>query len=192
MKITILGKILIIFVVVFLLFGQEGAYAAQSGKLQLFKLRISNDLTDGVVEPGKLLKTWKYIKGTPTESAVLGGMWSIHTSNHKDQMCGENNLMGIDYNGYTLGTFKNSYRNQSVFAGLSRTVYTKRIVKGLNVDVKYRIGAIYGYKDKYPNVGGISPLAYPLIGINYKRVGTDITIIPSDRPIFASSFRYNL
>lgn len=168
------------------------AGADQGTRLQLFKLKVTNDLPDLEPDSGKLLKTWKYIKGRPSDNAVLGGMWSMHTSNHKDELCGENHLLGVEYNGYTVGTFKNSYRNQSVFAGLSRTVYTVKIAKGVNMDIKYKIGAIYGYGDKYPNALGVSPLAYPLIGINYKKVGTDITIIPSDRPIFASNFRFNL
>jgi len=192
MKIAISAKVLIITTCLFLLSLNKGAFADDSKRLQLFKLRVSNELTDGMVEPGTFLKTWKYVKGKPTQSAILGGMWSVHTSNHKDEMCGENNLLGIDYNGYTIGTFKNSYRNQTVFIGLGRTVYTLHVAKGLNVDFKYRIGAIHGYKDKYPNIVGVSPLAYPLLGVNYKKIGTDITIIPSDRPIFASSLRYNL
>jgi len=192
MKIAISAKILIIITILLFLNVNKSAFADDTKRLQLFKLRISNGLPEKVTEPGTLLKSWKYIKGKPTNSAVLGGMWSMHTSNHKDELCGENNLLGIDYKGYSIGTFKNSYRNQSVFAGLSRTVYTLRIAKSLNVDFKYRVGAIYGYKDKYPNVLGVSPLAYPLIGFNYKRIGTDLTIIPSDRPIFASSFRVNL
>jgi hypothetical protein len=184
-------KILIIFMSFAIFFTNNIAHAEQGTRLQLFKLKISNELPDPAPD-GKLLKTWKYVKGNPSDSAILGGMWSMHTSTHKDEMCGENNLVGIDYNGYTVGTFKNSYRNQSVFAGLSRTVYTVKLTKGVNMEFKYKIGAIYGYKDKYPNALGISPLAYPLIGINYKKVGTDITIIPSDRPIFASNFRFNL
>ncbi|MDD3012414.1 MAG: hypothetical protein PHC34_01770 [Candidatus Gastranaerophilales bacterium] len=192
MKIAISAKILIIMTCLLFLSLNKEAFADDSKRLQLFKLRVSNELTDGTAKPSTFLKTWKYIKGKPTDSAVLGGMWSMHTSNHKDEMCGENNLIGLDYNGFTIGTFKNSYRNQSTFVGLGRTVYTLHVAKELNVDFKYRIGAIYGYKDKYPNVVGVSPLAYPLIGINYKKIGTDITIIPSDRPIFASNFRYNL
>jgi len=192
MRITISAKILLIMTCLFLLSLNKGAFADDSQRLQLFKLRVSNELTDSISEPGNFLKTWKYIKGKPTNSAVLVGMWSMHTSNHKSELCGENNLFGIDYNGYSIGTFKNSYRHQSVFAGLGRTVYTLHVAKGLNVDFKYRIGAMYGYRDKYPNVLGISPLAYPIIGVNYKKIGTDITIIPSDRPIFASNFRYNL
>jgi hypothetical protein len=170
----------------------KGAFADEKDRLQIFKLRVSNELTDSIAEPGTPSKLWKYIKGKPSQSAILGGMWSLHTSNHKDERCGENNLIGLDYNGYTIGTFKNSYRDQSFFIGVDRTVYSLGSSKGVNVNVRYKLGALYGYKDKYPNIIGISPLAYPLIGINYKKVGTDITIIPSGRPIFASNFRYNL
>jgi hypothetical protein len=68
----------------------------------------------------------------------------------------------------------------------------KDITKDLNIDLQYKLGFVQGYGDRYPNLVGLSPIMLPIIGLNYKLAGFDITIIPDDKPIFCGNFRINL
>lgn len=138
----------------------------------------------------KLHKAWTIIKGRPAQNAVLLGMQSAHTSGkHYNQ---SNKLIGIQYKGYTYGHFSNSYYKDSYYIGVARNIYNKKIYKDFSVGLQYKAGILHGYGDKYPNVGGFSPAIIPAVEFNYKAWGVDITVIPSDHPIFAGSMRLNV
>ena len=107
-------------------------------------------------------------------------------------MNANNNLVGLQYDGISAGTFRNSFNERSYFLGVGRKVYEKKLAKDLNVDLEYKAGGIYGYGDKYPNISGVSPLVYPVIGVAYKVAGVDLTIIPSNKPIFAGNLKLML
>lgn len=136
-------------------------------------------------------KLWKTIKGEPVGDALLLGMQSYHTC-EDGALNGTNNLVGIEYKGYTAGTFKNSFRNQSAFAGVAREIYSKSLSKDTTINFQYKLGGVYGYGNKYPNIAGVSPLLFPVIGVDYKKAGFDITVIPSLTPIIAGSLKFYL
>lgn len=138
---------------------------------------------------GLLTDSWNTIKGKPARNSVSIGMYSYHTSSKRKTMNQKNNLVGVEYKGIAAGTFNNSYRKQSYFIGVARKIYTKQFTKDISMDLKYRLGLVYGYGDKYPNLAGISPLILPMVGTNYKRYGLDLIVIPSKTPVFAGSFR---
>jgi hypothetical protein len=133
---------------------------------------------------------WISLWGVPSRDALLLGMWSLHTSPKRHNST--QNLVGLQYHGYFAVTFKNSYYKQSYFGGVTRTIYIKRIAQDLDFDITYKAGLIWGYQDRYPNLGGISPVIFPTFGLSYKMFGTDFVIFPARYPAFAVSFRVNI
>jgi hypothetical protein len=146
------------------------------------------------VQPPKTLKgkIWKVVKGTPMDDSIMLGMQSYHTSNRHD-FNEKNNLVGIEYRGYTFNTLKNSFNDQSYLAGVSRQIWQKHVCKNLDVNLQYKAGLLYGYKDRYPNIGGITPLALPFVGVTVmKKIGVDLLFVPGTTPIFAANFRLGI
>ena len=123
-------------------------------------------------------------------NSVLLGMFSHHTS--ESHYNGTQNLIGLDYKGYSLGTFNNSYDHQTTYAGICRQLYEKHLTKNVTFDAKYKAVIMYGYKEKYPDFIGLTPLIMPMFGLSWGNSGFDFIAIPSDRPIFTINFRYNL
>lgn len=157
---------------------------------------ISQDESQGEVAKkkrnyDKAKAFWEWFKGEPAYDALLLGMWSWHV-NYDHEINGTNDLLGMQYAGYLLGTFRNSYSQRSYMAGVARRVWAKTIYKDFGVDFQYKAGIFKGYGDKYPNVGGWTPIILPIIGFNYKTSGVDMWIIPSDRPIFVWNLRFGL
>ena len=98
-----------------------------------------------------LKRTWDFVRGKPIDDSILLGMFSWHTSNDRDEYNETNNLLGIDYKGYSVGYFNNSYYNDTYYAGISRKIYEYRINKEIKLDVKYKLIGMHGYQDKYQN-----------------------------------------
>ncbi len=138
---------------------------------------------------GVLKKTWKLIKGKPTKNGIILGMFSKHTSSTKRNE--DNHMVGIQYKGYTAGTFVNSYHDRTYFAGVSRELWQKKITDNFDINFHYRAGLLHGYGDHYPDLLGLTPVILPIVGFNYKGKCLDLTIIPDDRPIFCINFRVN-
>jgi len=138
-------------------------------------------------------KAWKFAKGQKEDDALILGMQSYHFGvTNRHDFNEKNNMLGVQYKGYTASTFKNSFYEQSYFAGVARKVWEKKINKYVGVDVQYKAGALYGYGSRYPNLGGVTPVVIPAIGLNFMKVGFDLTVIPSNRPIFAGNFRVGI
>ncbi len=134
-------------------------------------------------------KSWNIVKGKPTRNAIILGMFSKHTSKKKRNE--DNHMFGIQYKGYTAGTFINSYHKRTYFAGVSRELWQKRINDNFDINFHYRAGLLHGYGDNYPDFLGLTPVILPIIGFDYKGKAIDLTIIPDDRPIFCINFRIN-
>lgn len=137
-------------------------------------------------------RSWSFIKGKPADSSLLLGMFSYHTMEGRENLNETNNLAGVDCKGYTLGTFNNSYRVQTYYAGLSRKVYKQELLGGVDVDFKYKFVALYGYRDYEPDVLGITPNIIPMLGFTKGHVGIDFLVSPGKTLTFATNFRINL
>ncbi len=169
---------------------------AEINPLELVEIKLKppygKENLEGKIEYNKvgvLDKTWKLIKGKPTRNAVILGMFSKHTS--KTRRNEDNHMVGIQYKGYTAGSFINSYHDRTYFAGVSREVWQKKINDNFYINFHYRAGLLHGYGDHYPDFIGLTPVILPIIGFDYKGKAIDITIIPDDKPIFCINFRIN-
>lgn len=160
----------------------EGGVSKDEGSAKVAKKQRNYD---------KAKAFWEWFKGEPAYDALLLGMWSWHV-NYDHDVNGTNDLLGMQYAGYLLGTFRNSYSQRSYMAGVARRVWSKTIYKDFGVDFQYKAGIFKGYGDKYPNVGGWTPIILPIVGFNYKTSGVDMWIIPSDRPILVWNLRFAL
>ncbi len=138
-----------------------------------------------------LLKAFNAVKGQPSRDGVGLGMWSYHFWNRK----GKNevhDLFGIQLSGVTFATFRNSYSDRAYFLTASRDVYRKQLfIKDLELELGYKVGLVYGYGDRYPNVAGLSPIFLLTPGISYKFIGATIYYVPAAQAI-AWGLRLNL
>lgn len=161
-----------------------------NGKIDIIKLNVS---TDNKFNDKEFLKhSWDHIKGQPSDNALNLLMFSYHTRKDRDQMNESNKLVNIDYDGYTLGTYNNSYHHQTYFAGITRKVYEKGLPAGINMDLNYKLMALYGYRHYEFNIGGVTPLIVPVIGFSKGLFGVDFIASPGKTVTFATNFRINL
>ena len=156
----------------------------KSEQIDFLKLNISKD------EKAFLKKSWTAIKGQPTDDSLLLGMFSDHTGEQGFNQT--NRLIGIDYKGDSIGTFRNSFYTQTYYAGISRKIYQSSVFGDTKFDVKYKLVGMHGYQDHYPALLGITPIIMPMFGFTKNHCGTDFMIIPSKKPIFVVNFRVNL
>ncbi len=171
--------------------GSQWEFAGMKDRpgLKIFNLRASKKKPS--FDKEKIMnKTWEFIKGERGDDSILLGMFSHHTSDNSHNET--HNLLGIDYKGYSIGTFKNSYSDQSVYGCIHRKIYEYKLAKNIKFDIKYKFGAIYGYDDHYPNIAGITPIIMPMFGLTLWNVGMDFIAIPDDNPTFSFNFRLNL
>jgi len=187
MKKSFLFNTLLLIVAIFML-NIQGVQAQERKSPKLFQLHVEEP--HEIKEDGGefRVKAWKFIKGKPADDALVLGMFSHHVNQgHKN---GTNNMVAGQYKGFAAGTFKNSFWVQSYYAAVSRKVYEKQINKDLKMDVQYKAGIIDGYGERYFNLGGLTPIVLPQIGVTYKKVGADIWIIPPG--VVAVNFRLNM
>lgn len=137
-------------------------------------------------------RTWTTLKGKPTEDALLLGMFSYHTRSDRDELNESNKLGAIDYNGYTLGTFNNSYHTQTYYVGLSRKIYEQQLPGDVDFKLKYKLVALHGYEREEPDIAGITPTVIPMIGFTKGYIGVDFLASPGRTVTFATNFRINL
>jgi len=117
--------------------------------------------------------------GDPARDAVLLGLWSKHFHSTDDYRT-RHNLVGIQYQGYFLATFANSYSRQIYAAGAARTIFEKDLGRHWRLDAGYRIGPMYGYREGAPNLAGLSVLPVGCIGLTYHRIGIDLNLVPGN------------
>lgn len=161
-----------------------------NGKIDIIKLNVS---TNKKLKEQQFLKnSWEFVKGEPGDNALNLLMFSYHTREDRDQMNESNKLVAIDLDGYTLGTYNNSYHTQTYYAGITRKLYEKKLPEDVNMDFKYKLMALHGYENYEFNIAGITPLIVPVIGITKGLVGVDFLISPGRTVTFATTFRVNL
>lgn len=130
-------------------------YAAESGKLYT------------IVDEKPVSELW-----------LNPGFYSYHFRNDL-QLDGNNFGAGVEYRYSTVstvvaGAFRNSDRHHSRYLGWA---WQPLAVGPL------RIGAVLGVIDGYPKMknGGWFPLAVPVIGFEYQRVGANLVVVPEYR-----------
>ena len=161
-----------------------------NGKIDIIKLNVST--TKKLRDKQFLKNSWEFVKGEPGDNALNLLMFSYHTREDRDQMNESNKLVAIDLDGYTLGTYNNSYHTQTYYAGITRKIYEKKLLQDVNMDFKYKLMALHGYENYEFNIGGITPLIVPMIGISKGLIGVDFLISPGRTVTFATTFRVNL
>jgi len=139
-------------------------------------------------------KAWTWAKGEPAPDALLGGMWSKHTSKNASEKNGENNLLGLQYGGITAAYFKNSWYKDTYAIAFARRCWSKKFNHDLSIDFQYKAGIMHGYESHAPlRIGYVEALLVPLFGFNYKTSGIDIWVIPNPTaPVFAFNFRLGM
>ncbi|HSA06281.1 MAG TPA: hypothetical protein P5556_03805 [Candidatus Gastranaerophilales bacterium] len=143
-------------------------------------------------EESRLQKLWNVAKGKPSKDAINLGMFSYHTMETRDQLNESNKLLGLDYKGYSVGTFNNSYHVQTYYAGISRQVYEKELPGNNSMQLKYKLIGMHGYERFEPDLFGITPIIIPVLGFDNKYLGVDFLISPGKTLTFATNFRINI
>ncbi len=161
----------------------------EKSRVTVFNLKASKEKKAKDKESLKS-RTWDFIKGEKGDSAILLGMFSHHTSDKDHNET--HNLVGIDYKGYTIGTFKNSYSDQTVYAGIHRKIYESYLTKHIKFNINYKLCLMHGYDDHYPNIAGITPIIMPMFGLTLWKLGMDFIAVPDDDPTLIINFRFNL
>lgn len=161
-----------------------------NGKIQIIKLNVSTN--NNINEKALLKNSWDFIKGKAGDNSANLLMFSYHTRKDRALLNDSNKLLAVDYNGYCLGTYYNSYHAQTYYAGISRKLFEKDLIEGINMDVKYKLMVLRGYKNYEFNINGFTPLIVPMIGFSKGLVGVDFLISPGKTLTFATTFRINL
>lgn len=117
--------------------------------------------------------------GIPARDAVLLGLWSKHFHSTDDYRT-RHNLIGVQYQGYFLATFANSYSRQIYAVGVARTIWEKDLGHDWRLDAGYKVGPMYGYREGAPNLAGFSVLPVGCIGLTYHRIGIDLNLVPGN------------
>lgn len=106
---------------------------------------------------------------------VGGG--SPHRYNERNGGLGIEYTLGPDWQ-LAAGAYKNSVREHSRYA---QAVWTPELTRTRLGDCKLGLGAALGVVDGYPAMrrGGFFPTVLPVASIEWKRVGVNLTYIPS-------------
>jgi hypothetical protein len=119
-----------------------------------------------------LQKAWG--EQAPNAILGLGLMKSFHLLEDNNKYRTWNYLVGAEYRGLTAGTFLNSHDRRVYLLGVSRSLYHKQSASGFNVDLGYKLGGFYGYREGFPNYHGFMAGALLVAGVGYKAVGIDL------------------
>lgn len=91
-----------------------------------------------------------------------------------------NRLLGFSYDNWTVAWFKNSYYDETIFAG--RAFRTKKLEDkedGWFLRGGVYVGLVYGYGDNLPtNVGGFSPFLLPIGEAGYGKISFELGVVP--------------
>lgn len=141
------------------------------------------------VNAESMLKT---IWGTPIKEPRLTlGMWSLHASEAKRN--GRNNMLGITYKSYFLGTFVNSFYLRAYAAGIQRNWVDLPLTHDIHYQLGYRLGLVTGYQGH--NLIGIEslknspaiPFAQLVFSLHWKHLGWELSA-PNTHVISTSFF----
>jgi len=127
------------------------------------------------VKPEQTSDWWTAIVGESWGNKLYLGMWSEHFLDGNDDKRTRHDLVGINYHGYFLGTFLNSYDDRSWGLGLQRAMYKNRY-HSLDFELGYRAGLMYGYEGTY-EIGDtkLFPLFQLLADVGYGPVGVQFS-----------------
>lgn len=109
---------------------------------------------------------------TASATELLLGGWSKHYIDTDEEFNEEHNMIGLRENGWSIGTFTNSYYNRSVFVSKTFELYKYK-------DVSFNLvaGIVTGYEEyqtKKAYIGkGKSLYLTPVISYKYKIVTFD-------------------
>jgi len=133
-----------------------------------------------------------WIKGRPSNDALLLGMWSKHVVT-KDRN-EKNDLVALQYGGISAGYFKNSWYKDTYFFAAARTPWTKKFKNDLSIDFQYKAGVMNGYGSHAPlRLGPVEAFLMPAFAFNYKTSGFDIWFVPNPMAaVFAFNFRIGI
>lgn len=126
--------------------------------------------------------------------SVLIGYWTRHV-NRSDDTNEKTAMIAFLYNDYMISRFKNSYSDETFFAG--KRFHTKKFDLGkfnhLSVQGNLYLGLMHGYADNLPNIAGISPSALPTVGLIWKKASVELGYIPTPSGgVFMSLIRFPL
>jgi hypothetical protein len=117
------------------------------------------------------------------DNHLYTGAWSFHhmTPENGKAYNETNNLVGVQYKNVFLGTFNNSYHNQTHIAGL----YFPTPLKDTLIEVSLVAGVAYGYKECFAAGNPQAKTKYcgiviPEITLNLGRFKPSIIVFGSD------------
>jgi hypothetical protein len=102
------------------------------------------------------------------------GMWSHHFLGGNDGFRTNNDLIGIAYRGWFLGTFVNSDDDRSYGAGVQRDL-VRRNWGQTRVDAGYRLGLVHGYDTYQIGNSKLFPLLQLYADVTDDRVGVQFS-----------------
>jgi hypothetical protein len=113
------------------------------------------------------------------EISIAVGLFTKHYDS--DRANEHNRLLALSYDNWTVTWFKNSYYQETIFAGYAFRTDKYAIKKSDKWFVRggAYLGVVYGYGDNLPtNVGGFSPFLLPVAEIGYSRFSFELGVIP--------------
>jgi hypothetical protein len=120
--------------------------------------------------------------GKKSENKLYFEMFTLHVnpSSFKHDNWNQQ-LIGIQYNGFLASTLINSFYNRTYMIGISRTVLTKKYTNW-DISLGYHLGLIYGYKPGQAPLSNLSPIIpgpIPFISTSYKKTfGAELNFVP--------------
>lgn len=187
--------ILLIFGIIVCFAISNGFCQDQSPSPDLESISPENEGPSDSHEDKASSRVWQKIWGKKARDAVLAGMWSIHLDGTGEywgdgRNNDQNHLIGLQYYGWSAGTFINSKDDRAWYVGPAREVYSYNFNPDTRFDIGYKFGLLYGYGDELINVGGMSVFAIASFGISWKRLGFDLGVLPVG--ILTGNFRFDI
>jgi hypothetical protein len=126
--------------------------------------------------------------------SVAVGLVTRHV-NPGDDTNEDSDFIALSLDKYSIARFINSYNDETWFGGTQFHTPKLNIYQGSDFFLRGNLyaGLIYGYKDHLPNLGGVTPVLIPTIGLGYKRVSLEFMYFPSPSGgVFSSVVRFDL
>jgi hypothetical protein len=140
----------------------------------------------------KTNSTLEKIWGRKSDNMLYFEMFTIHVnpSSFKNDNWNQQ-LIGIQYNGFLATTLINSFYNRTYMLGISRTVFEKKYTNW-DVEAGYDLGVIYGYTHGQAPFASLTPVIpgiIPFISASYKKTfGAQFNLVPD--PAFSFFLRF--
>ena len=135
---------------------------------------------------------WEKVWGKKSDNKLYFAMFTIHLNppSFKNDNWNQQ-LVGIQYDGYLASTLINSFYNRTYMIGFSRTIYEKKYTNW-KIDLGYDPGLVYGYKHgqaPFASLTPIIPVIIPFLSITYKKkFGAELNFVPD--PAFSFFLRF--